>query len=37
LSQEEKLARGQYELKNDEQMLLIPQVLHLHVIFGGIS
>jgi dephospho-CoA kinase len=32
-SQEEKLARGQYEIKNDEQMLLIPQVLHLHNLF----
>jgi dephospho-CoA kinase len=34
LSQEEKLARGQYEIKNDEEQLLIPQVLHLHDLFN---
>jgi dephospho-CoA kinase len=30
LTQEEKLARGQYEIKNDESIMLIPQVLELH-------
>jgi dephospho-CoA kinase len=34
LSQEEKLVRGQYEIKNDEAQLLIPQVLHLHNHFN---
>jgi dephospho-CoA kinase len=33
LSEAEKLARGQYEIKNDEQELLIPQVLKLHQQF----
>ncbi len=33
LTQEEKLARGQYEIKNDEEQLLIPQVLKLHELF----
>jgi dephospho-CoA kinase len=32
-SEAEKLARGQYEIKNDEQQLLIPQVLKLHTRF----
>jgi dephospho-CoA kinase len=34
LSQEEKLARGQYEIKNNEMELLIPQVLKLHAYFN---
>lgn len=34
LSQEEKLARGQYEIQNNEEQLLIPQVLKLHTIFS---
>jgi dephospho-CoA kinase len=35
LSQEEKLARGQHEIKNNEMELIIPQVLKLHEIFCG--
>lgn len=35
LSQEEKLARAQYEIRNDEVTLLIPQVLQLHHQFSG--
>jgi len=34
LTQEEKLARGQYEIRNNEQELLIPQVLQLHHLFS---
>jgi dephospho-CoA kinase len=30
LSQAQKLAKGQYEIRNNEQELLIPQVLFLH-------
>lgn len=33
LSQEEKLARGQHEIRNNEQELLIPQVVALHQLF----
>lgn len=33
LSEAEKLARGQYEIRNNEQELLIPQVLALHQRF----
>jgi dephospho-CoA kinase len=33
LSQEEKLSRSQYEVINDESVLLIPQVLSLHQKF----
>lgn len=33
LSQEEKVARGHYEIRNNEQELLIPQVLTLHARF----
>jgi dephospho-CoA kinase len=33
LSQEEKLLRGQYEIRNNEQELLIPQVIALHQQF----
>ncbi|MES2558932.1 MAG: dephospho-CoA kinase [Bacteroidota bacterium] len=33
LSQEEKLSRGQYEIRNNEQELLIPQVVSLHQQF----
>lgn len=33
LSQEEKLSRGQYEIRNNEQELLIPQVIALHQQF----
>jgi dephospho-CoA kinase len=36
-TQEEKLARGQYEIKNNETELLIPQVLELHVQFSSVS
>jgi dephospho-CoA kinase len=35
-SQEEKLKHAQYELKNDEQELVIPQVLQLHRLFKSI-
>ncbi len=35
MSQDEKLSRAQYEIKNDEQELLIPQVLKLHQLFKG--
>jgi dephospho-CoA kinase len=34
-SQEEKLALGQYEIRNNETELLIPQVLHLHSHFSN--
>ncbi|MFI5222592.1 MAG: dephospho-CoA kinase [Bacteroidia bacterium] len=34
LTQEEKLARGNFEIKNDEVELVIPQVLKLHKIFS---
>lgn len=33
LSQEDKLARGQHEIRNNEQELLIPQVIALHQQF----
>lgn len=33
LSQDEKLKRSQYEVVNDETVLLIPQVLKLHQLF----
>ncbi len=33
LSQTEKLARSDFEIKNDESEMLIPQVLKLHTLF----
>ena len=36
-SQEEKLKRAQYEILNDESVLLIPQVLNLHQQFLSIT
>jgi dephospho-CoA kinase len=33
LTQEQKLERAQYEIRNNEQELLIPQVLTLHIQF----
>jgi dephospho-CoA kinase len=35
LTQEEKLARANYEIRNDEAELLIPQVLKLHAKFSA--
>jgi dephospho-CoA kinase len=35
LTEEEKKQRAQYEIKNDEQHLLIPQVLKLHSSFSS--
>jgi dephospho-CoA kinase len=37
LSQEEKLARGQHEIRNNELELLIPQVISLHQQLKGYS
>jgi dephospho-CoA kinase len=37
LSQEEKLARGQHEIRNNELELLIPQVISLHHQLKGYS
>jgi dephospho-CoA kinase len=37
MSEEEKLARAHYEIRNDEEHLVIPRVLELHKIFLGLA
>ena len=37
LSEEEKVARADYVLTNDDVQPLLPQVLALHAVFGGVG